>query len=108
MAIVQLRNPTPGRDYYDRRRADGQSSLEAVRALKRRLSDIVYRTMLEDYTHTPATSPGGQTGNDSDSSATGPQPNRHFGSGHSRTRPKPAYDSLQDRPLTQRGAISGR
>jgi transposase len=48
MATVQLRNPTEGRDYYDRRKADGKTSMESMRALKRRLSDIVYRTMLDD------------------------------------------------------------
>src|SRR4029078_2101175 len=48
MATVQLRNPTVGRAYYDRRRADVKTSMEAMRALKRRLSDIVYRTMFGD------------------------------------------------------------
>ena len=48
MATVQLRNPTEGRAYYDRRKAEGKTSMEAMRALKRRLSDIVYRTMLDD------------------------------------------------------------
>ena len=48
MATVQLRNPTEGRAYYDRRKADGKTSMEAMRALKRRLSNIVYRTMLDD------------------------------------------------------------
>ena len=78
MAIVQLRNPGPGRDYYDRRKADGKSSMEALRALKRRLSDIVFRLMLDDAVGHPfteqRTSPEGQQGNDSDSSATGSQP----------------------------------
>ena len=84
MATVQLRNPGPGRDYYDRRKADGKTSMEAMRALKRRLSNIVYKTMLDDaMTHATqgaGTGPGGQRGNDSDSSATGSQPqHRHFG-----------------------------
>jgi transposase len=78
MAIVQLRNPGPGRDYYDRRKADGKSSMEALRALKRRLSDIVFRLMLDDAVGHPfsseGTGPEGQQGNDSDSSATGSQP----------------------------------
>ena len=39
MATVQLRNPTEGRAYYDRRKADGKTSMEAMRALKRRLSE---------------------------------------------------------------------
>jgi transposase len=78
MATVQLRNPTEGRRYYDRRKADGKTSMEAMRALKRRLSDIVYRTMLDDAVgHSlgrQRTGPGGQRGNDSDSSAAGSHP----------------------------------
>jgi len=41
MATVQLRNQTEGRAYYDRRKADGKTWMEAMRALKRRLSNIV-------------------------------------------------------------------
>ena len=48
IAICQIRHPGPGRDYYDRKRAEGKRSKEAIRALKRRLSDIVYRTMITD------------------------------------------------------------
>ena len=82
MATVQLRNPGPGRDYFDRKKAAVKTSMEAMRALKRRLSDIVYRTMLDDaVAHaigSTRTGPGGHRGNDSDSSATGSQP--HTGS----------------------------
>ena len=78
MATVQLRNPGIGRDYYDRRKADGKTSMEAMRALKRRLSDIVYKTMIDDASgrsiNEPRTGPGVQTGHDSDSSATGSHP----------------------------------
>ena len=91
MATVQLRNPTEGRAYYDRRKADGKSSMEAMRCLKRRLSDIVYRTMLNDsVVHAIAdgkTGPGGQRGNDSDSSAAGSHP--HTGSS-GKSHPGPA------------------
>ena len=56
--------------------------MEAMRCLKRRLSDLVYRHMLDDAiqhaTGQERTGPGGQRGNDSDSSATGSQP--HTGS----------------------------
>ena len=84
MATVQLRNQTEGRAYYDRKKNSGKSSMEAMRCLKRRLSDTVYRTMLADlaphHTADQVTGPGGQRGNDSDSSATGSQPqHRHFG-----------------------------
>jgi transposase len=50
MAVVQLRNPTEGRDYYDRKVAAGKTPMEAMRALKRRLSDVVYRALLADST----------------------------------------------------------
>ena len=76
MAVVQLRNPTEGRAYYDRKKATGKSSNEAMRCLKRRLSDAVYRVMVDDLAdQRQRTDPGGQPGNDSDSSATGSQPN---------------------------------
>ncbi len=42
MAVVQLRNTTEGRAYYDRKVAAGKTPNEAMRCLKRRLSDIVY------------------------------------------------------------------
>ena len=48
MAVVQLRNPTKGRAYYDRKVAAGKTPMEAMRALKRRLSDIVYHQMITD------------------------------------------------------------
>ena len=75
MATVQLRNATEGRAYFDRKKADGKSSNEAMRCLKRRLSDAVYRVMIDDLAAGTRTDPGGQTGNDSVSSATGSQPN---------------------------------
>jgi transposase len=74
MATVQLRNPTEGRAYFDRKKADGKTSMEAMRCLKRRLSDLVYRRMVDDALVRAATGPGGQQGNDSDSSATGSHP----------------------------------
>ncbi len=43
VATVQLRNPTEERGYFDRGKAAGKTSREAMRSLKRRLSDIVYR-----------------------------------------------------------------
>ncbi|MCK5928815.1 MAG: IS110 family transposase [Nocardioides sp.] len=78
MATVQLRNDTEGRAYFDRRKSDGKTSMEAMRALKRRLSNIVYKTMLDDAVRAKATGPGGQRGSDSDSSATGSQPPRRL------------------------------
>ena len=48
MAVVQLRHPTEGRAYYDRKVAAGKTPMEAMRCLKRRLSDIVYHQMVID------------------------------------------------------------
>jgi transposase len=78
MATVQLRNPTEGRAYYDRKIAAGKSSNEAMRCLKRRLSDIVYRTMLNDLVTNKVTGPGGHRGASLQSSAAGSHP--HTGS----------------------------
>lgn len=94
MATVQLRNPTEGRAFFDRTKARGKTSNEAMRLLKRRLSDIVFRTMLADAARQMATGPGGQQGDDSDSSAAGSQP--HTGSsdkplpGPATTKPRTA------------------
>jgi hypothetical protein len=33
MATVQLRNPTEGRAYFDRKKASGKTSMEAMRCL---------------------------------------------------------------------------
>jgi len=73
MAIVQLRHDTPGRAYYRRRVADGKTTMEALRALKRHLSDVVYKQMVHDAkrTHTGGTGPGGHSGATLQSSADG-------------------------------------
>jgi transposase len=48
MAITQVRYDSPGKVYYQRKRAAGKSHKEALRCLKRRLADVVYRTMVKD------------------------------------------------------------
>jgi transposase len=49
MAVTQIRNPgTPGRLYYERKRTEGKTPKEALRCLKRRLSDLVYYQLLAD------------------------------------------------------------
>ena len=48
MATVQLRTPPKAGPTTTARRPPGKTSKEAMRCLKRRLSDIVYRTMLDD------------------------------------------------------------
>ena len=47
-AVTQIRHDTPGRVYYDKKLAEGKSKKEALRALKRRISDAVYRRLITD------------------------------------------------------------
>ena len=48
VALTQIASDTEGRVYYRRKRAEGKTGREALRCLKRRISDRVYRTMLRD------------------------------------------------------------
>ena len=103
MATVQLRNATEGRAYFDRKKAGGKSSNEAMRCLKRRLSDAVYRTMLDDVAARAAsekvTGSGGHRGNDSESSAAGSQP-------HTSSSDKPHRSPSRTQPRTPLPAAS--
>ncbi len=65
--LVQLRNDTAGRRYYRRRLADGKTPMEAMRCLRRRLSDVVYRQLVQDAI--ARAGPGGHSGASTKSSA---------------------------------------
>jgi len=95
MATVQLRNPTDGRACFDRKRAAGKTSMEAMRCVKRRLSDIVYRQMLQDAPSHTATGPGGQRGTTTDPSVTDSHPNAGTSD-----KPLPGPADTQPRTLT--------
>lgn len=47
-AISQIRRDTLGRSYYLRKLDEGKTQGEAIRALKRQLSDVVYRRLVAD------------------------------------------------------------
>lgn len=48
-AICQLRQPhSDGRAYLDRRVTEGKTNREALRALKRHISNTVYRQLVTD------------------------------------------------------------
>jgi len=90
-AITQLRyKHSDGRGYYDRKIAEGKTRKEALRCLKRRISDAICARLLADARNAAAASvpgPGGQPGNGSDSSVAGSHPERRlFG----RATPGPA------------------
>jgi hypothetical protein len=94
--------PGAGQDYYRRKRAAGKTHLEAMRCLKRRISDVIYRCLVADQT---AMSPGGQTGASLQSSAAGPNPHgQHLGGVTSRAHGRP-YARHHRRVLTQRGTV---
>ncbi len=47
-AVTQIRHDTPGRVYHDKKMAEGKTKKEALRSLKRRISDVVYRKLVAD------------------------------------------------------------
>ncbi len=57
MAICQARRHPEGRAYVLRKRAAGHSDKEAIRCLKRRLADVVYRRLVRDASPVPSTEP---------------------------------------------------
>jgi transposase len=108
-AVTQIRHRhSQGRAYYDRKLAEGKTSKEALRCLKRRVSDAIYRRLQADARQAAAAArtrgPGGQPGSDSVASAAGSHPaHRLFGQatpepgttlrppgGHAPTRPAAA------------------
>jgi transposase len=58
IAITQLQREGPGKTYLEHRRANGDTKAEAIRALRRRISDEVFRRMRIDE----AASAAGPTG----------------------------------------------
>ena len=76
-AIVQIRHDTEGRAYYRRKLAAGKTPMEALRCLKRRLSDVVYRQLVTDAQRAEqddGAGPGGHRGATLQSSAADSHP----------------------------------
>ncbi len=95
-ALSQIRLDTDGRAYYRRKRAAGKTHLEALRCLKRRISDAVYRQLLDDAAHGCWCGPGRALRGVSRIQRGRPTPaHRHFGS----ATPGPAPTTLR-RPTT--------
>ena len=85
--IVQLRHDTAGRAFYRRKLTTGKTSMEAMRCLRRRLSDAVCRQLAADALVQEEASPGGRPRGVSVYPARQACPgHRHFGSATSRTR----------------------
>ena len=112
-AVTQVRwRHSPGRDYYDRKIAEGKTHKEALRALKRRISDVLWAAMVADARRAttieaaPAKAgPGGQPGSDSVASAAGSHPETPaLRPSHSRARSKAT--STTPRPPRRRAATT--
>jgi transposase len=82
-AITQIRHRhSKGRAYYDKKLAEGKTGKEALRALKRQVSNAIFACLQADARRAAARAggPGGQQGNDSAASAAGSHPrHRLFG-----------------------------
>jgi transposase len=103
-AISQIRHKhSDGRAYYEKKVAEGKTHKEALRSLKRRISDAIYAALVADARRAAAATcpegPGGQPGNHSASRAAGSHPeHRHFG----QATPRPRHH------LTAAAGIQGR
>jgi transposase len=94
-AITQVRfRHSEGRAYYDKKVTEGKTPKEALRALKRRISDALFAAMVADARRDQQESrtsggPGGQTGNGSIACAAGSHPaGPALRPSHSRANPK--------------------
>jgi transposase len=102
-AVTQVRLDTDGRAYYRRKRAEGKKPLEAIRCLKRRISDAIYRQLLDDAP--PAADqgsdagPGGHCGASQESSAVDSHP--HIDTSD-QPLPGPAEPTLRPAPTTRK------
>ena len=95
-AITQIRHRhSKGRAYYDKKLAEGKTGKEALRALKRQVSNAIFACLQADARRAAARAggPGGQPGNDSAASAAGSHPRHRLfgqatpGPGHHPTAP---------------------
>jgi transposase len=81
-AITQLRHThSEGRAYYDKKVAEGKTHKVALRSLKRKISDAIFARLQADARKAAAartSGPGGQPGNDPDSSAASSHPERQL------------------------------
>lgn len=69
IALSHRRYDTRGGEYYARKLAAGKGKKGALRCLKRRLSDAVFRTLLQDRDRRQAAGPVGHSGATTNSSA---------------------------------------
>lgn len=102
-ALTQVRLDTDGRDYCRSKRAAGKKHKEALLCLKRRISDAIYRQLLDDAATAAnrpvGASPGGHRGASQESSAADSHP--HVDTSD-QPLPGPAKQTLQPTCATGR------
>ena len=102
-AISQIRLNSDGQAYYRRKRAEGKRPLEAIRCLKRRISDAIFRQLVTDATTRLITRGGpGRAPRGVSHIQRGrlPPAHRHFGSATSRTRTNDVTAAAHTRKIT--------
>ena len=112
-AVTQIRyRHSKGRAYYEKKIAEGKTPKEALRALKRQVSDALYQRMKADARRAAGiTGPGGHPGNGSVASVTGLHPaDRLFGQAVPDLTPPydPGPAAPRPRRLAARGGPGGR
>jgi hypothetical protein len=106
-ATTQIRLDTEGRAYYRRKLGAGKTRMEAMRCLKRRISDAVFRQLIADARAAEAaqtaneagTGPGGHCGASKESSAVDLPP--HIDTSD-QPLPGPAKPTLQPAKTTRK------
>ncbi len=109
VAVTQIgHRHSEGRACYDKKLAEGKAPKEALRSLRRQISNAIFARLQADARRAaaPAEGPGGQQGNDSVASAAGLHPRHRLfgqatpGPGH---HPTTAADSPASGPARARG-----
>ena len=90
-AATQARLDTEGRRYYRRKLAAGKTRMEAMRCLKRRISDAVYRQLIADAEGTAIAAEKEQAVQTAAGAGTGPGRALRGPSCIRRGRPSPAH-----------------
>ncbi len=105
--IAQIRHDTPGRAYYRRKLTEGKTPMEAMRCLRRRLSDVIYRQLRADDTkqanQASEAGPGGHPGATVQSSAADRSP--VIGTSD-QPHPGPAPTTLPSSPAAAKNSAS--
>src|SRR5690348_12014018 len=106
-AVTQIHHRhSDGRAYYDKKLAEGKTPKEALRSLKRQVSNAIFACLQAGAARAVARggSPGGQQGNDSVASAAGSHPrHRLFGQATPGPGHHPATAAVSPAPGPARG-----